>query len=270
MAPIPQLQAMYERIDIAAQQLVTEAKGRGHAAAPLHRFKLDPLRQKRPPSDIETWMLQDGTVPDESTLPAPKRVQIGRPKGRKNKVKVSHSPSSSTKDVAIVTSTVRKISKNASPSAGSSRVSSGHPINLRNAEISYAFEVDHNTSMENVTASEQIGPLTIVALPSPDHALVDPALDLRPLPHTDDAHPTRDSTDLAITHMALAGMQGSEGTGDPQYSATWNGPAAGTNIGLITTGVSSHRSGDSVDAEVGSDGRSELQDYLMRFSSVTG
>jgi hypothetical protein len=261
---------MYERIDIAAQQLVTEAKGRGHAAAPLHRFKLDPLRQKRPPSDVETWMLQDGTVPDETTLPTPKRVQIGRPKGRKNKVKVSPSPSTSTKDVAVDTSTICKKSKDASPAAGSSRSSSGHPINLRNAEISYAFEVDHNASMEDVAASEQVEPLTIVALPSPEHPLMDPALDLRPLPHTDNAQPRRDTSDLAITHMALAGMQGSGSADDPQYSATWNGVAAGADIGLGTTGVSSHRSGESVDAEGGSDGRSELQDYLMRFSSVTG
>jgi len=261
---------MYERIDIAAQQLVTEAKGRGHAAAPLHRFKLDPLRQKRPPSDVETWMLQDGTIPDESTLPAPKRVQIGRPKGRKNKVKVSQSPSSSTKDVNVDTPTGRKNSKKASPATGSSRGSIGHPINLRNAEIAYTFDVDHNASMGGVTESEQVEPLTIVALPSPDHPLMDPALDLRPLPHTNTAQSTRDSSNSAITHMALADMQGSGNADDPQYSATWNGVAAGADIGLGTTGVSSHRSGDSIDAEVGSDGRSELQDYLMRFSSVTG
>jgi hypothetical protein len=245
MISIGQMQAMYDRIDLAAHQLVSEAKGRGHAAAPLHRFKLDPLRQKRPPPDVELWMLQDGIMPDDSVLPVRKRLQIGRPRGRKNKVNASRSPSVSMTMSADGSQAAVLMTKQSSVKVND------HPHDSGEAE-------DHSA------------PLTIVALPSPDTSMIDPAMDLQP---TEGSENPQDSSGLELAHLALnhahTGILGPN-LNDAQYSTGWHNPPEPGVIELATEEISGHRDGEMAETGGGVDARSQLQDYLMRFSNVVG
>jgi hypothetical protein len=178
------LQSLYDRIDIVAQQIVAEAKGRGHAAAPLHRFKLEPLRQKRPPVDVETWMLVDGIMPDESSLPVPKRVKIGRPKGRKNKVNDPGCVSEDTVERAE-SGRAKKRKRNTGFTAGvdsqSHAAGEGFIADLKDnarkrVEQAISSGLSDATRPSNTPELDQT--LHTIALTSHEESLIDPDIDL--------------------------------------------------------------------------------------------
>lgn len=95
-----QLNAMYDRIDAMAAVLVMEIKGKGHAAAPLRRFKLNPLREKMPPKDAdEPWMFIDGIVPERmEAAKRPRKPRKPKAGSSAKKRKASHENGSPAKD----------------------------------------------------------------------------------------------------------------------------------------------------------------------------
>ena len=261
-----QLQNLYDRIDIVAQQIVTEAKGRGHAAAPLHRFKLDPLRQKRPPSDVEPWMLVDGQMPDELTLPVPKRVKIGRPKGRKNKVNELGSPGN---DLPEHNGGTRPKKRKRTTRHGEGN----HQPLLEDLNDTMTLKVlkHHQPTLASGHSADVLDTnddagrtLNIVALPSTEDTLIDPEIEIAgpsgASPDANRVHSLHGSPGLHLVDLNMIDASASHNAAsgsEATYPAEWADQATGGSGDMQEQGLESR-----------SDTRSDLQDYLMRFSNV--
>lgn len=252
---------------------MAEAKGRGHAAAPLHRFKLEPLRQKRPPADVEAWMLVNGIMPDESTLPVPKRIKIGRPKGRKNKV---NEPSSAQDEQAVRSDWSGAKKRKRSDRNGESEQHDQQPSypgenglsQTRSSKrdyqaISSALSADPRPNGTDTTDRT----LTIISLPTGEDALIDPEIQVegtsRDHRQVEQAHPTHDPQGMDMVDLDINDASTPHNPPsllDSTYPADWSDDPAGGIKGIseqeveLPEGETSHT-------------RAELQDYLMRFSA---
>jgi hypothetical protein len=213
-------------------------------------------------------MLVDGIMPDESTLPVPKQVKIGRPKGRKNKV----NELGCEDPVDQIESGRAKKRKRASGIAIGLDSESQHSIegstqrmkdsSVKRVDQAISREVSLNTRPD--MADEAQRTLNIVALPSHEDSLIDPEIDI--VDHTGEkAHagqtcgsPVMEMVDLQM--MDDTGDQNSHSVNVSTYPAEWSSDAV-NDIKILPE----QETESSVDR---SDARSDLQDYLMRFSNV--
>jgi hypothetical protein len=209
-------------------------------------------------------MLVGGVLPDESSLPLPRRVKIGRPKGRRNKVSESKAnlsdPNQPSPNIGIRRCTSkRSIGQYDEDISDLQTNNEGLLIHEQKQELDNVGQDPaelQSSDIEHINESQSLG---IVALPTAHQSVIDPHIESEDnSANSSSISPlTRNDPDMELVNMDMV-----DSTPVPNEEIVSNGGRtyvwSGTQEMLLDG-----------DHSRGTDDRGPaIQEYLMRFSSV--